>query len=253
LLIDVLECDYANAHLTKPIFKQYSDELMSLSKIVLCQCGKMTRSELRNTLLIAFGALMISLTARGREGGAFSFLITLWVVMECILRRKDWKSMGFRRDNFWQELKCNFWLIAFVGIVVQVVFWLIAEFFYKPLGEQIAGRIAVLQTWIPSLSVLSFFICYQTLAEEIAFRGFIQNRLASAWGIPVAISIGALSFAGFHWQVHARLTATIIDLLFVAFDGAIYGWIFNRSGNIFVTWFAHLLADFTSLGLLIAN
>jgi membrane protease YdiL (CAAX protease family) len=213
----------------------------------------MSNPELQKTLLIAFGALAISLTARGREGGAFSTLLFLWVAMEGVSGRYDWKSMGFRLDNTWKELIRNVWLIGFVGIVTQLIFWLITKFLYIPLREQIMGRITTMRTLIPSLAVLLVFIGYQTLAEEIALRGFIQSRLAPHWWTSVAILVGALSFAGFHWQAHANLPATLMDFMFVALDGVIYGGIFALSRNIFVAWFAHLLADFTSLGLLMAN
>jgi len=211
----------------------------------------MYKPELRTTVLVASGALVISLLARGREGGAFSFLLTLWVVMEGVRGRYDWVSMGFRLDNTWQELKRNAWLIGFVGIFTQLGFWLVANYLYTPLREQIMGRITSMRVWIPSLALLLVFISYQTLAEEIAFRGFIQGRLAPLWGTPLAISLSALFFAGFHWQVYISLPVTLIDLMFVALDGVIYGWIFARSRKIWVAWLAHLIADLVSLALLV--
>jgi membrane protease YdiL (CAAX protease family) len=210
---------------------------------------KMLRADLRSTLLIASGALLISLTARGRELASFSFLLTAWMVIDGLRRRRSWISMGFRQDNFWQELKRNAALIGMVGVALQVVFWLLAQFVYPPLLDHILGRLASMQAWLPSMVSFLAFVIIETLVEEISCRGFVQGRLAAHVGAFPAILIGAFIHTGLHWQVHVSIAATILDLTFVFADNLIYGWIFTRSQNIFVAWITHLFADLVSLAL----
>lgn len=205
-----------------------------------------------STLLIIFFTLMISLSAHGRELASFSFLLTAWIVIEGLRGRSSWVSMGFQKENFWEELKRNAVWIGLVGIGFQTLFWFSARFVYLPLWDQTRERLAGMQAWIPSLILLLVFITMETLLEEIAFRGFIQNRLKAHIGVFPAIIAGALLHTGFHWQVHINTAATLLDLSFVFVDNLVYGWIFARSQNIFVAWIAHLFADLVSLGLLLS-
>ena len=210
-------------------------------------------ADLRSTALITLGALLISVTARGRELVSFSFLLMTWMVVEGFRGQRSWASMGFRRDNFWQELRRNAALIGMVGAVFQAIFWFTARFVYLPLWDQIQGCLASIQTWIPSLFPLLAFITIETLLEEISFRGFIQNRLASHIRVFPAILVGAFFHTGFHWQFHVNVAATIIDLAFMLADNLVYGWIFARSQSIFIAWVAHLSADLISLSLLLSQ
>jgi membrane protease YdiL (CAAX protease family) len=212
----------------------------------------MPRADLRSTLLIVSGALLISLIARGRELASFSFLLTAWMVIEGLRGQRSWISMGFRQDNFWQELKRNAALIGMVGVMLQVAFWLLAQFVYPPLLDHILRRLASMQAWLPSMVSFLAFVIIETLVEEIGCRGFVQGRLAAHVGAFPAILIGAFLPTSLHWQVHISIAATLLDLVFVFTDNLIYGWIFARSQNIFLTWITHLFADLISLALVLS-
>jgi membrane protease YdiL (CAAX protease family) len=213
----------------------------------------MAKADLRPTLLITLGALLISLTVRKRELASCFFLLTAWTVVEGFRGRRSWASMGFQRDNLWQELKFNAALIGLVGPVFQVFFWFTARFAYPPLWDQILGRLASIWAWIPSLVPLLTLVIIETLLEEIGCRGFVQGRLAHTLGMVPAILIGTFLHTALHWQVHVSIAATLLDLVFVFADNLVYGWIFARSQNIFVAWIAHLFADLVSLTLLLTQ
>jgi membrane protease YdiL (CAAX protease family) len=207
-----------------------------------------SRPGLRSTLLIAGIALAISLAARGRELPSFSLLLVGWTVIEGIRGHRAWSRMGFRLDNLRSELRRNAGLVALGAVVMQIIFWLIARFVYPSLMVQVQARTAVMQAW--PLPFLLAFIAYETLAEEIALHGFVQGRLVPHTGTVPAILLAALLAGAGHWQVHISPLPALVDVLFVMADASLYGLIYARSGNIWIAWMAHLLADLVSLVLI---
>lgn len=211
----------------------------------------MEKPGLRTTLLVIGGTLVIALMAHERELSSWCFLLTLWTIGEGMLGHRRWRDMGFRLDTLWPELKHNAFLIGLVGVMAQGVFWLVARSLYPPLWVQVQERLASMRLWFPSLPVLFAFVLFETLSEEVGCRGFVQGRLAPYLGTLPALLLANLLFVAGHWRIQANLPATMLDILFVALDGAIYGWLYARSGNVFVSWLAHLLADVVGLALLL--
>jgi membrane protease YdiL (CAAX protease family) len=156
--------------------------------------------------------------------------------------------MGFRLDNLCSELRRNAGLVALVAVVMQIIFWLVARLVYPSLMVQVQARTAAMRAW--PLPLLLAFIAYETLAEEIALHGFVQGRLAPHTGTMPAILLAALLFGAGHWQVRISPLPALADVLFVMADASLYGLIYARSGNIWIAWMAHLLADLVSLALI---
>lgn len=80
-----------------------------------------------------------------------------------------------------------------------------------------------------------FIVC---MAEEVLFRGFLQRHLSllkirNADFISVAVA--ALGFGLLHWQGGAAYVS------YAVVAGGMYGWIYQRSQNIFVNILAHFL------------
>jgi membrane protease YdiL (CAAX protease family) len=53
-----------------------------------------------------------------------------------------------------------------------------------------------------------------------------------------------------HWAP-GKAVVVFTDLAFIAIDGVIYGAIFARSKNVFVSWLAHFTADVVGIVLMI--
>jgi membrane protease YdiL (CAAX protease family) len=211
----------------------------------------MEKPKLHTTLLVMGGTLVISLMAHERELSSWCFLLTLLMIAEGVLRHRRWRDMGFKLDTLWSELEHNVFLIFLVGVIMQVGFWLVTRFLYPPLWVLVQERLNLMRVWFPSIPVLFAFIFLETLSEEVGCRGFVQGRLSPYMGMLPALLLANVFFAAGHWQSHVNLPATMLDIMFVALDGVIYGWLYARSGNVFVSWLAHLLADVVGLVLLL--
>ena len=85
------------------------------------------------------------------------------------------------------------------------------------------------------------------LWEEINFRALYQERLS--WFIPQPIAIFIVSVLfGIGALVQGLPVLVMVDVLLVIVYSILYGIIFARSKNIFVTWIAHFLANLFAIG-----
>ena len=78
------------------------------------------------------------------------------------------------------------------------------------------------------LLVITFVIGF---AEEFLFRGVVQTH----FGIVIASFVFAV--------LHIRYIKTVL-FCFVCFISFVFGYVFEWTGNLFITIFAHFLVDF---------
>lgn len=89
------------------------------------------------------------------------------------------------------------------------------------------------------------------LAEETVFRGYIQQRLVSAWGKWPGIAAAALLFT--LWQLPLKLAlgldapALALGLLVVFVQGAVAGYAFDRSGHVLTSGMYRAFSEWISL------
>lgn len=179
----------------------------------------------------------------------FSILIacvpTIYLFAERYYRRRTWKEIGF---NFWaipRDLLNNWFPILLVSIIIQTLVFLVAKNWIPAFLDHIVARLPLginqLASYFPVLFI-------GALWEEINYRVFFQGRLS--WFIPAPIANGIVSviFAIGHW-VQGDSVIVTIDILLVIIDSVIYGIIFTRSKNVYVSWIAHLLANLVSSSL----
>ncbi|MFN1215931.1 lysostaphin resistance A-like protein [Chryseobacterium kwangjuense] len=80
-----------------------------------------------------------------------------------------------------------------------------------------------------------FIVC---MAEEALFRGFLQRHLSLQkirYSSVIAIVVAGLGFGLLHWQGGAAYVS------YAAVAGIMYGWMYQRSQNIFLNILAHFL------------
>lgn len=103
------------------------------------------------------------------------------------LDRKPLVSLGLQRQGWLAKLAAGLGLGAGLMLLVFAVLaaagWLTAE----PASPQPLPWVASALSW----AALS-------LAEELAFRGYIMQGLAGAWGMPAAVVVSSLAFGAVH-------------------------------------------------------
>ncbi len=175
------------------------------------------------------------------------FFPIIYLFVEKWARRRPWQQLGIKRHGFVADFVANWQLFLLVVIVLQGIPVLL--FFALPGGiSHVLGRIPEVNT----LTAVIPLIIVLALREELVFRALFQQRLSWYFGTTPALVFMSMIFALSHLTIGALLVV-VVDLLFVFFDGVVYGLIFARSQNVFVAWFAHLSADLVGLAPLLAG
>ncbi len=85
--------------------------------------------------------------------------------------------------------------------------------------------------------------------EEYYWRWFIFGQLRRSLGVAGAMAVSSLGFALHHIIVldvylgPTQFSATLIFSLCVAAGGAVWAWIYHRTGSLYGAWLSHLVID----------
>jgi len=187
---------------------------------------------------------LMALVALTPFKGIAVLLPVIYFFAEARVRRRTWAELGFKPREFLENARMNWAWILLVGVVIQGAVIVSAQFLAPAFLEHVRARLATLDN-LQLLSVIGILFI-STLAEEITFRAFFQERLAWFMGTPTAILIAAFLFGMMHLSDGAPWMVTL-DIALVVFDGVLYGIIFARGKNVLTAWLAHFLADVTGI------
>jgi uncharacterized protein len=99
------------------------------------------------------------------------------------------------------------------------------------------------------LLLAGFLSFVHSLLEEYYWRWFVFGRLRTRISFWAAVVVSALAFMAYHvvnlaaffpgkfWSLVVPLSAGI------AVGGAVWAWLYNRTGSIYAPWLSHLLVD----------
>jgi membrane protease YdiL (CAAX protease family) len=88
-----------------------------------------------------------------------------------------------------------------------------------------------------------------SLLEEYYWRWFIFGQLRSILSLRVAILLSSIAFGAFHiFQLTAFLPGHIFSAVLpfaacTAVGGAIWAWLYHRTGSVYAPWLSHLIVD----------
>ncbi len=176
----------------------------------------------------------------------FALIPLVYLLIERRLRKRNWAELGFKFRTFWTDLRNNWGWFVLVGLVSQPLAALLAKFYYPAYLEHVSARLPFSDGmgWIVILPMLAISL----VLEELTYRTLIQGRLTPYIGAPLAIVIASVLFGFAHFSP-GLFWIVFLDIGLIVVDSLLFGIIFKRSGNLVVTWLAHLIGDV--LGLLV--
>lgn len=192
--------------------------------------------------MIAFSTL--SLFRVQLAGISILIGVVVYTVINTKNRPNSFTAVDIKRA--YRELReSSICLWALLPLSINIVVLLLAKIFFPEFIEHIGGRTAHLGIGI--LLVVQLLI--SALGEEIAWRAFFQHEVAKIVPVKPAIVITSIVFAIGHFSP-GNLAIAIIDVLLVFVNSVIYGIIFAKSKNAFVSSLAHFAANLVALVLL---
>lgn len=134
----------------------------------------------------------------------------------------------------------SMWLIILLPVFMNVICYIVAEFALPEFIEHLKNRTGMLS--IDQLLLLVLELAIAALGEEIAWRGFFQKQLNKAIPFVPTLVISSFLFSICHLSV-GNVIVVIYDILFIFINAIIYGIIFHKTENAWVSWIAHFLAN----------
>ena len=178
-------------------------------------------------------------------GKAIQFAFPLaWVVLVCKenlrLARPSFSGLGWG---------LGFGLLVLV-VMLAVYFQLKPSGFFRQTAGEVQQKIAELGVdTLPRFVCLGiFYAIAHSLLEEYYWRWFVFGRLRRQCSLFPAITISSLGFMAHHvillatyFQWHSPVT--YLFSLGVAAGGAVWAWIYEKTGTLYGPWLSHMLVD----------
>jgi membrane protease YdiL (CAAX protease family) len=94
----------------------------------------------------------------------------------------------------------------------------------------------------------TFYSLVHSGLEEYYWRWFVFGQLSRRVPLAAAIAISSLGFMAHHVLVlsqffHGYGAATWFFSLCVAVGGAVWAWLYQRSGSLYGPWVSHMIID----------
>ena len=120
------------------------------------------------------------------------------------------------------------------------------------LPEYIEHVLARTETFVSFDKVLILIIqlAFLALGEEIAWRAFFQKQLNKALPIIPTLLISSLLFAIGHFS-QGNAVIVLYDVLFVFINSVLYGIIFHKTNNAWMSAISHFAANLFSIIVLV--
>ena len=179
----------------------------------------------------------------------FALIPLVYLLIERRLRRRSWNDLGFKFRTFWLDLRSNWFWFVLVGVISQPLTALLTKYFFPAYLEHVIDRLPFNDGM--GLGLILPILAVSLVLEELTYRTLIQGRLTPYVGESLAILIASVIF-GFAHFASGPFWIVFLDVGMIIVDSILYGVIYKRSGNIVVTWLAHLIGDVLGLIVLLS-
>ncbi len=133
------------------------------------------------------------------------------------------------------------WLWAASPLLMDVVAMGLSKLIMPEFIGHVLARTAVLLSF-DKIALLTVQLAVFAVLEEIAWRAFFQNQLHKAIPAPLAVLLSSVLFGIAH--VAAGSPAVVIyDVFFVIVNSCLYGIVFYKTRNAWVSAIAHFASN----------
>lgn len=147
--------------------------------------------------------------------------------------------------------------IVFVGFLFRFFVGLAKDLFSP--GSEAASHSVTANTAPTGVELALVFLAVAVigpLMEEWIFRGIIQRFLSEHVHAATAIVVTSVFFGLLHIESYGGfgtpLEVLAIPIFIVTFDSLLWGWLYNRTGNVMTTFIAHGGSNAVALALWVA-
>lgn len=146
-----------------------------------------------------------------------------------------------------KDRKIGLWLA--LPIIMDAVSIIISKMFLPEYIEHVLTRTAIFLSF-DKVILLVFQLAVLALGEEIAWRAFFQKQLSKGLPLLPVLLISSVLFAFGHLAM-GNITIVIYDIFFVFINSILYGIIFHKTNNAWISAISHFSANLFSVIILV--
>lgn len=156
-------------------------------------------------------------------GSITTLLPALWVVVYFLHKRSIFSLIAPNHRINWRYWQIAAMIVALIGILDMILIFSTTE---------VTQQLAIMR-WIPLAIAAAILVFFQTAAEELIFRGYLQQQLAarfqSRW---VWLILPSLLFGSLHWNPTTFGNNAWLVMVVATLIGLIAGDMTARLGNL---------------------
>lgn len=141
------------------------------------------------------------------------------------------------------------WVWLLVPVAVNGLAMVLSSLFLPAYADHIVSRTASVLKFDQVDKLLIQLVVF-ALGEEIAWRGFFQKRLRRYLPVVPTLLITSALFAVSHIS-SGPVDVVVFDVVFIAINSVLYGVLFEKTNNAWVSWMAHLLANLSGVAFIL--
>ncbi len=150
------------------------------------------------------------------------------------------------KDNFKDK---GIWLWVALPLIMDAVSITISKLFMPEYIEHVLARTEIFVSF-DTIAIMVFQLAFLALGEEIAWRAFFQKRLSKVIPIVPTLLISSALFAIGHISPGST-NIVIYDIFFVFINSILYGVIFYKTNNAWISAISHFMANLFSVIVLV--
>ncbi len=136
-------------------------------------------------------------------------------------------------------------ILLFLPLIMDAVSIFLSKLLLPEYIPHVLSRVDSILTF-DKFVILLIQLIVLALGEEIAWRGFFQQQIQKSFPIIPTIIFSSILFALGH-IANGNTFVVIYDISFVAINSFIYGYIFYKMKNIYVSALSHFIANLFSM------
>ena len=185
---------------------------------------------------------LLKIEVGGEKVQIASFTLIIGIVAFFVTRKtNDDKDEGLNHKTILSSLKNrNIIILIFMPIIMNVICLFIAKLFVPEFIEHLTARTDFLA--FNMIPVLIIELIIAALGEEIAWRAFFQKQMSKIFPFVPSLIVSSVLFSICHFNQGSAIVV-LYDLVFICINAIIYGTIFKKTDNAFISTIAHFLAN----------
>lgn len=205
---------------------------------------KISKSVMIPLIIMAIISLLclLRIEVGGESVQIASFTLIIGIVAFFVTRKtNDDKDEGLNHKTILSSLKNrNIIILIFMPIIMNVICLFIAKLFVPEFIEHLTARTDFLA--FNMIPVLIIELIIAALGEEIAWRAFFQKQMSKIFPFVPSLIVSSVLFSICHFNQGSAIVV-LYDLVFICINAIIYGTIFKKTDNAFISTIAHFLAN----------